>query len=226
MVLKNYAFETVRAQLLEENRKKISESVGPDNCISQAIATIADLDKIINILCNRVKEWYELYNPEDLRHVHYEVIVDKIIQGTIPPKNTMGGKLSKEDLAMVESLAHKVQFLMDEKEILVDYIRNIMQEHAPTLLELCGPLIGAKLIAHKGSLRDLAFLPSSTIQILGAEKALFRHLTRNARSPKYGYILQHQKVAQSENKGKAARKFASEISFAVKKDYFKQRGAE
>jgi nucleolar protein 56 len=132
----------------------------------------------------------------------------------------MGGTLNDDDTAIIYEFAGKINALLAEKDQLVDYIRKKMAEFCPNILEVAGPLIGAKLLSHKGTLKALAFMPSSTIQILGAEKALFRHLRSNAKPPKYGYILQSQEVSNAMNKGKAARQLANKISIAAKKDYF------
>ena len=95
-----------------------------------------------------------------------------------------------------------------------------MKTYCPHIQEIAGTLIGAKLIAQKGTLKELAFMPASTIQLLGAEKALFRHLKSKSRSPKYGYIMHHPTVASAQNKGKAARQLANKIAKAAKQDYF------
>ena len=96
-----------------------------------------------------------------------------------------------------------------------------MEEIAPHTLKIAGNIIGARLIEKAGSLKRLAELPSSTIQILGAEKALFRHLQSNARPPKFGVIFAHENISSSKAKGKAARQLAAKISMASKKDYFR-----
>ncbi len=97
-----------------------------------------------------------------------------------------------------------------------------MRDRAPTLTELTGVRLGAELIAQAGSLEEMAKLPSSTIQVLGAEKALFSHLSKGTKPPKHGLILQHPYVhkADMENRGKIARVFANKIAIATRVDYF------
>lgn len=214
-------FQERRLKLIEETKAKIAASIGDDNLISQAINSIGEIDRAVNILSKRLREWYELFNPELSHDVYdHDLFVSKLMEHSKKVKNSMGADLDDYDTSAIESLAMKIKFLYEEKDMLVDYIRNKMANFCPNLLEVCGPLIGAKLLAHKGTLKELAFMPASTIQLLGAEKALFRHLKSNARSPKYGYILQHQDVSKAENKGKAARQLANKISLAAKKDYF------
>jgi len=226
MVLKDYNFNELRTQLIAETKKKISESVHDDTIISQAINTISELDRVCNILAKRLREWYGLYNPELSHDIFDHIEFTKQILELNNNNSEMGGVFNSKDLEQIKELAEKLKGLYDEKDSIVDYIRIKMGSFCPHILEVCGPLIGAKLLAHKGHLRDLAFMPSSTIQILGAEKALFRHLKFNAKSPKYGYLLQHQDVAKAKNKGKAARQLANKISLAAKLDYFKKESVD
>ena len=96
-----------------------------------------------------------------------------------------------------------------------------MKEVCPRLQEIATTLLGAKLMDHAGSLKHLAELPSSTIQVLGAEKSLFRHLKTGAKPPKFGAIFAHDSITQATEKGKAARRLAGKISIAVRQDYFR-----
>lgn len=223
-------FKELRLELIAETKKKISDSVGADNLISQAINSLSEIDKANNILAKRLREWYELYFPELSRKVADHQRFVSIITAPDFSKDDneyiMGAKLPKEDVDAMISLANRINDLYQEKESITDYIKLKMESFCPHLLEVCGPLVGAKILAHKGTLRELAFMPASTIQLLGAEKALFRHIKTNARPPKYGYILQHQDVSAATNKGKAARQLANKISTAAKQDYFAQQEDE
>lgn len=218
MSLENYEFAKLRQDLILETKQKIASSIGPDFMVTQAMNAISDIDKIANTLSKRLQEWFGLYNPEAIHNVSYEHFVGVILETVA--KGEMGGEFAESDIGMMKGFAERLADLVQEKQTLTDYIKTKMQGFAPHVLEITGPLIGGKLISHKGTLRELAFMPASTIQILGAEKALFRHLRSHAKSPKYGYILQHQEVAKAENKGKAARQLANRISKAAKQDYF------
>ena len=96
-----------------------------------------------------------------------------------------------------------------------------MENICPELQKAATSLIGARLLNLAGSLKHLAEIPSSTIQVLGAERALFRHLKTGAKAPKFGVIFAHQSITEAEEKGKAARHLASKIWIAAKKDYFR-----
>ena len=93
----------------------------------------------------------------------------------------------------------------------------------PNITAVAGAVIGAKLLAIAGSLKKLSLFPASTVQLLGAEKALFRHLKTGAKSPKYGILHEHPLIAQAKKKdhGKVARLLADKIAIAAKVDFFK-----
>jgi nucleolar protein 56 len=98
-----------------------------------------------------------------------------------------------------------------------------MKNYCPNVLELAGATIGAKLIELAKSLKRMALLPASTVQLLGAEKALFRHLKLKTKSPKYGVIFQHPLIqnAKRSERGKMARRLADKLSLCARLDYFK-----
>jgi len=214
-------FKKRREALIAETKEKISKGVKGDFLITQSVNSIGEIDKVVNTLSKRLREWYGLYNPELSRAFQdHETFIDELLKDVKRKENTMGGSFSQLDLDSMYNFAGCIKSLYLQKETQTEYIKKLMIEFCPNLLSLTGPVIGAKLLAQKGTLKELAFMPSSTIQLLGAEKALFRHLKTNARTPKYGYLLQHQLVSQAKNKGRAARQLAGKISIAVKKDYF------
>lgn len=220
---------------LAETKKKVRESVAADLLIIQASNNIGEIDRVINVLGKRLREWYELYLPEFSKTVHsHEAFVDLILKFdkktllkklNLGENETMGADLSKEDLKPILDLAKEIDNLYKLRLNQEKYLEKLMEKACPTLLETAGVTIGAKLITLAGSLKHLAELPSSTIQVLGAEKALFRHLrNKKFRCPKYGVLHEHQSVqkAKKDEKGKAARQLASKISIAVKVDYFRK----
>lgn len=101
---------------------------------------------------------------------------------------SMGTEISDSDMAHINSLCDQVISITEYRIQLSDYLRNRMQAIAPNLTALVGELVGARLISHAGSLMNLAKHPASTVQILGAEKALFRALKTKHDTPKYGLI--------------------------------------
>ncbi len=226
-------FPSFYAANLELTKQQIKNSVSKDQLLIQAANTSQDIEKILNQLVKRLREWYELYNPETSKAIaNHEKFVQQIIkkskqellgQQGLSENDSMGAALEKDELHAIMNLAHHAQELYAYQKSIEEYIKSVMEELCPNLLAVAGSSIGSKLLQHAGSLERLAILPASTIQILGAEKALFRHLTRKAKMPKYGVIFQHPLIAKvkHEDRGKAARALADKLSIAVKVDRFK-----
>ena len=137
----------------------------------------------------------------------------------------MGADLKNKDVSAILLLAVQINNFYKLKNHYESYLKGLEKEACPNFMEVGGFAIAAKLISHAGSLRRLVEMPASTIQILGAEKALFRHMRNKRRNlpPKYGIIIQHQLIQKSKSSmhGKAARALADKLSIAVKIDYFK-----
>jgi nucleolar protein 56 len=135
---------------------------------------------------------------------------------------SVGAPISETDLQMVMEFAATIKSLLNTKKSINTYVDSRMEEIAPNLKDLAGSSLGAKLIAHVGSIERLSKMPSGTVQVLGAEKALFRHLKTGERPPKHGLIFQHPEVRGAKwwIRGKIARTLASKISLAVRKDVY------
>merc|ERR1712025_439970 len=133
---------------------------------------------------------------------------------------SMGTEISDEDIANVSYLCEQIIQISEYRMTLADYLRARMQAVAPNLTVLVGELVGARLIAHAGSLLNLAKSPGSTIQILGAEKALFRALKTKHDTPKYGLIYHSSLIGQAtgRNKGKIARMLAAKTALGLRVD--------
>ena len=212
-------------------KEKIKASVNDDNLICQTISSMDEMDKAINMLSKRLREWYSLYNPEFAHSLSdnekfTEIILRKSkkeLLKEIGAKDSMGKDLDEADIKGMMSLANQILSLFKYKMQSKTYLENLMEKRCPNLKALAGVATGAKLLQHTGSLKKLAFLPASTIQILGAEKALFRHIKTGARPPKYGLIYQHEFIQQAKKKdqGKRARALADKLSMAIRVDYFK-----
>ena len=216
-------FEELRKKNIEETKKKVKASVKFDNLIIQAIKNIDEINKVGNVLVKRLREWYELYNPEYSRQVkdHAKFVELILNKKDKKEKNSMGADFSKEDLEPILKLASEINELYQLKQKQEKYLQKLMENNTPNLTAVAGYLIGAKLISLAGDLKRLMEFPSSTVQLLGAEKALFRHMRTGAKSPKHGIIHEHPIVSRAKEKGKAARAVADKISVAVKIDYFK-----
>jgi nucleolar protein 58 len=133
---------------------------------------------------------------------------------------SMGTEILKEDEDHLKTLAKQVFEISEYRANLAEYLKNRMAAVAPNLTMLIGELVAAKLISHAGSLMNLAKLPASTIQILGAEKALFRALKAKKNTPKYGLIYNASIVGAAKNqlKGKISRTLANKCALCVRYD--------
>ena len=215
-----------------------------DTMIIQAIALLDDLDKELNTYTMRLKEWYGWHFPELAKVLTDNVAYAKFIQlagfrtnisstdfSTILPEElekeikelaevSMGTEISDMDLLNINHLADQIISLSAYRAELFEYLKNRMAAIAPNLTALVGELVGARLISHAGSLMNLAKHPASTVQILGAEKALFRALKTKQNTPKYGLIFHASLVGQAGGKlkGKIARVLAAKASLAVRVD--------
>ena len=216
---------------LSNTKKLVALSVRDDLLIIQAVKTTEDLDKIANGLCKRLREWYSLYLPEASEHISdNETFVKTILEKDkktllkeLKVKESMGKDLESFDHEEIMSFAKKVNDIYDERKAIEDYMSNAMKRICPNMHAITGTNIGAKLIAKAGSIEKMVYMPASTIQLLGAEEALFRHIKTGARPPKYGILLQHPIVSRckKQDKGKAAKALSDKISIAVRVDFFK-----
>ncbi|MBI4738966.1 hypothetical protein HY772_05395 [Candidatus Woesearchaeota archaeon] len=226
--------EKLRVIALKRTKQKIAQSVRRDALIVQAINEVDELDTVMNMLVKRLREWYGLHNPEfehaiDDHQRFVQTIMDDdrtslLKKIKVDERYAMGAPFAKEDIEALMRCAKKIASLYELRADLISYVENVMEKECPNVLEMCGTSIGAKLLSIAGGLERLSRMPASTIQLLGAEKALFRHLrNRSYLPPKYGVIIQHPLVAKvkKNDKGKAARALADKIAIAAKVDFFK-----
>ncbi|KIN00804.1 hypothetical protein OIDMADRAFT_123808 [Oidiodendron maius Zn] len=236
------------------SRAKVKFSVQKnDNHIIQAIATLDHLDKAINTFSMRVREWYGWHFPELVRivsdnHTYAKLalaIGDKksltdeslhdiaaivnddgdIAQAIIDAARvSMGQDISVSDMENVSAFANRVVKLAEYRRSLFQYLVNKMSIVAPNLASLIGEVVAARLISHAGSLTNLSKYPASTVQILGAEKALFRALKTKGNTPKYGLIYHSSFIgrAGAKNKGRISRFLANKCSIASRIDNFSE----
>jgi len=222
-----------------------------DKPIINTIALLDGLDKNINTFAMRVREWYAWHFPEMTKivtdNITYakvarlirirddfdfdgrrdelveacgdEDVADNIIKAL---KISMGQDIVETDMDNIDNFAGQVIKLSDMRQTLSNYLKGKMDVVAPNLSALIGELVGARLISHAGSLTNLAKYPASTVQILGAEKALFRALKTKGNTPKYGLIFHSSFIgrADKKNKGRISRYLANKASLAVRIDCF------
>jgi nucleolar protein 56 len=233
---KNFSkFYEINLQLTKQSLK---ESVNEDNFIIQTIGNIYELDRVINLLSKRSREWYSLYLPElSEKTPHHQRFIELVasknkeqLMEELRISSSMGADLKELHIEEIKLLAKNILNLYELREKHEEYLKKVMQEYCPNVLELAGATIGAKLLEYARTLRHMALLPASTIQLLGAEKALFRHLKTGCKSPKHGIIIQHPLIqkAKRKDRGKVARSLADKISLCARLDYFKGefKGAE
>ena len=140
-------------------------------------------------------------------------------------KVSMGQDLSESDMVNVTTFASKVVSLANYRRTLYSYLVSKMGVVAPNLAALIGETVGARLISHAGSLTNLCKYPASTVQILGAEKALFRALKTKGNTPKYGLIYHSSHIGKAgqKNKGRISRFLANKCSIASRIDNFSDK---
>ncbi|HLN89606.1 MAG TPA: C/D box methylation guide ribonucleoprotein complex aNOP56 subunit [Candidatus Binatia bacterium] len=233
---------------LELSKLRIKDaSQKRDLIVAQGIQTLDSLDQTVNLFMGRLREWYGVYFPELDRliekHETYsrlvvnfgnreEFSVENLEKDNIPKEraalvakaaeSSMGADIAEADLEMVQALAKDVLDFYLLRKNMEDYVDQTMEELAPNVRAVAGALLGARLIAMAGSLQNLAMRPASTIQVIGAEKALFRSLKTGARPPKHGLIFQHTLLhdAKRWQRGKIARVIAGKLAIAARADAF------
>lgn len=239
------------------SRSKVKFNVHKsDNMIIQSIALLDQLDKDINTFAMRVREWYSWHFPELIRvvtdNIQYARVVaviknkSTLTEDSIPgltevlmnetlavnvleaAKYSMGTDISDIDLINIEMFAKRVVQLAEYRSSLHAYLSSKMTAVAPNLAALIGDQVGARLISHAGSLTSLAKYPASTVQILGAEKALFRALKTKGKTPKYGLLYHSTFIgrAKTKNKGRISRYLANKCSIASRMDCFSEANTD
>ena len=244
-------FAKLHEIMLEYTRRKLRrEAQKRDLLAVQAIRAIDDIDRTINLFVARLREWYSIHFPEldelvrdhevyaklvyELRHksnftkqnlVRLEVPEEKAEKIATAAANSIGADLSDFDLDYISILAGIVVDMYKLRGTLEAYIDTVMKEVAPNICALVGPKLGARLLSLAGGLEKLAKLPASTVQVLGAEKALFRALRTGGKPPKHGVIFQHPAIHKSPRwqRGKIARALAAKLAIAAKVDFFTGR---
>jgi nucleolar protein 56 len=234
------------------SRAKVKFSVQKnDNHVIQAIAILDHLDKAVNTFAMRVREWYSWHFPELVKIVSDNITYaklamfigdkttlkdemlhdlaaivddDETIANSIiaAARVSMGRDISDADMEHVINFASRTVKLAECRKSIQGYLVSQMSVVAPNLAALIGESVGARLISKAGSLSNLAKYPASTVQILGAEKALFRALKTKGNTPKYGLIYHSSFIGRAgpKNKGRISRFLANKCSIASRIDCF------
>lgn len=243
----NDAMSKLREFAIQLSSSKVSEvSESPDLHIIQAINTLDETDKIINAISSRLREWYGLHFPEldnivDSINGYSQIVLagkrdslskqvyedagfpdSKVEMLSLVDEKSRGGDISDANLAIVQTLAKQILELFDLRQNIEEHVETEMKKVAPNVSAILGPSVGARILARAGSIKNLASMPASTIQVLGAEKALFRSLKTGSQPPKHGLLFQHSLVhaAPRWQRGKIARAVAAKAAIAARVDVY------
>jgi nucleolar protein 56 len=227
-ILSKVNIELTKTELRREKR---------DQLIMRVASVLDELEKELNVFSEKLREWYGLHFPEAdsvissheryvemvARHGRRESFDDKEL-ARLAGKSS-GMDLSDYDIKEIQAFSKALLGLYESRKRLTRYLEEIARVTMPNTSAVAGPVLAARLLVLAGGLEKLAKLPSSTIQLLGAEKALFRHLKGEGKAPKYGVLFGHPLIqsAPRELKGKVARLVAAKISLAIRLDNFSGR---
>ncbi|MFH1836204.1 MAG: C/D box methylation guide ribonucleoprotein complex aNOP56 subunit [Methanobacteriota archaeon] len=227
--------ELVRTQLQSPER---------DQLVVQAVKSLDELEESVNILSERLREWYSLHFPElnyivPKNEIYAQIVseagdrinikglkigldtgyMEKIVAASL---DSFGFEFKKEDAVGIKSIAQSIVSLHDARTQTEKYLGNLMSDIAPNITHLIGPQLGARLIAKAGNLNRLARLPAGTIQVLGAEDAFFLFLKTGKNPPKHGLIFTHPDIRSANKKvrGRLSRTLAAKIAIAARSDAF------
>ncbi len=203
-----------REELLKRVESQVRKQLArPDMKLIAAVHTRDSIINVTNILYERLEEWVTLHDikikgrslPDRVRSVEKQIT-----------------SLPKGDQKVLAELIERIKDMMMYRKMLNEYIDRLTDDCCPNVKHLVGSDLAAQLITLAGGVERLALFPASTVQLLGAEKALFRHIKTGAKPPKYGVLFKHPKVihAPRKKKGKIARIIAAHVSIAARADAF------
>ena len=232
------------ANIIKARRETVSSMT--DGNILSTVGGLTDVDTSLNLMIERIREWYVKYWPEIDPHIEKESVLNglmgsphpddlivfleendakahKKLLSTVPDQD-----IDRDSLIGLSILAGSARSLMDTRRTLEGYLEEEMGQVAPNLSVVVGPLIGARLIHAGGGLKRLALLPASTVQVLGAEKAFFKFLKEGGKPPKHGVLFQHPWVhsAPRNIRGRIARTIASSAALAARLDAYGGTGGD
>lgn len=235
-------FKSLIIRSIEKAKEEVREELSSlDYSVIQAVNALDEYNDVINRLYEKLFTWYDLYFPE-LKEINLSIqeyakfvsvydfekphipdnlskkqsIISKLL------KNRIGAKPDPVTLGTLQKIAKDLFSLTETRDNIEKYIENTTKKMAPNMCAIVSPIIVARLIKHAGGLKKLALEPASTIQVYGAEKALFKHLRTGSKPPKHGIIFQIPEIAKSPKpiRGKISRLYANQLSIAAKADAF------
>ncbi|MDY6788501.1 MAG: hypothetical protein SVV03_00915 [Candidatus Nanohaloarchaea archaeon] len=218
------------ARQFTRNRLKSKEE--RDKLLMQAVRALSEIDESKHSMIERLRSWYSLYFPEleeeiDSHDRFAQLVSEKFDRKETADleeveENSTGIALEESDKEVLQDFGRKLKETQEFRNRLKSYIERLAGEIAPNLSTVLGELLTARMISEAGSLEKLAKMPSSTVQVLGAEKALFRHMKGKGSAPKHGLLFMHSKVnsVPEDKRGKMARFIANKSSIAARLDHF------
>ncbi|MFQ5986336.1 MAG: NOP5/NOP56 family protein [Thermoplasmata archaeon] len=223
--------DLLRRAMIALGKRRMQRAVQPADHVIQGIRTLDEMTLARNLLMERLRDWYALHFPELARMVDAaeftELVAERGHRDKMPIEATdsVGAEVDSNDLRPIQELASTLRALQRERTRLEKYLEQRMRDVAPNVTHLAGPLVGARLLSLAGGLGELSRKPASTIQLLGAEKAMFRHLRKGTKPPKHGVLFQHPWVhsAPRWQRGPIARALAGKLAIASRADAYTGR---
>ncbi len=226
-----YDRSLLHAAMVELAKRQVRKAIRPEDHLRQAVAAVDSLQEQENLVLERVREWYGLHFPELAKMVderqYLELVATHGRREKLPVdfRDSVGGELGEPEEREVQGMAALAQALGARRTNLEAYVERSVRVLAPNVSALAGPMIAARLVTLAGSVDDLARCPAGTIQLLGAERALFRHMKTGSAPPKHGVLFQHPLIHRAPpwQRGALARVFAGKIAMAARADAFTHR---
>lgn len=229
----DYGFDRglLHAAMVDLAKRQMRKAIRPEDHLRQAVAAVDDLQEQENVLVERIREWYGLHYPELARIVEETQYLDLVAKHgrrenlPLDVGESVGADLGDSEEKEIRGMAQLAQTLAFRRKDLEGYVERSIRALAPNVSDLAGPMIAARLVTLAGSVEDLARYPAGTVQLLGAEKALFRHMRSGSRPPKHGVLFQHPLIHRAPpwQRGALARAFAGRIAIAARADAYTHR---
>jgi nucleolar protein 56 len=225
--------EELREKAISETRGELESSVEKDQLLVKAVKQLDQVQNNFREEMEKLRDWYSLHFPELEEELTEDEELLKILEkfgikrSKIKPfsgmaESSTGSKLQQQDRDMIEDLVSTLTSMKDTRDRLEEYVESGAKEEFRNLSGLLGPVLATRLVSLAGNLEELAKKPSSTVQMLGAEKALFRYLHGEGTPPKHGVLFHHEFVNSlpEDKRGKMARFLANKAVMAARLDQY------
>ncbi len=223
--------EDIVDQALDQTKEELSEQDSEKHLI-KAVKTLEVVEGSINEKEERFRDWYSLHFPELVDEIRDIGQLAKILDDSVQrddleafsemAESSNGSEMGEKEKEIIETVLEDLNSNLELRDELEAYIKSSVKEEMPNLSILLDPIIAAQILGQAGGLDELAKMPASTVQMLGAEKALFRYLRGNGKPPKHGILFEHEFVRPlpSNPRGKMARFLANKTVMAARLDNY------